>query len=228
MSLVPALAEQHAARIARLARMGIPTAPKPVFIPPAPPVEKEPEAGTGNLAAKIRTGFVWADEEVALLKAMAESRTCLGAICRRLRRSEESVRTKSRKMGLEVSRFQFRGPIILPSRAEDITSLYKLVVNIDHSRTVRAREIIKLCAEKHGVLVSDLLSEQRTNLVAHARQQAMWLIAKETSLSFTQIGRIFDRDHSTVIHAVQRENERTGESVRSDPKEVRKMARCGL
>lgn len=224
MSLVPALAEAHQSHMARLARMGFQTAPKPVFIKPAPTPEPKPAHA---LAGKVRTGLLWADEEISLLRAMAASRTCLGSICKRLRRSEGSVRKKARDLGLEVSRFQF-GPIALPHRAADITALYKLVVDIDRSRAIKAREIIKICAQKHGISVEDILSEQRTNKIAHARQQAMWLVAKETSTSFAEIGRIFNRDHSTVIHAVHRENERTGESVRSDPKEVRKMARCGL
>lgn len=224
--MVPALAEQHAAHMARLARMGAAPAPKLVIIRPGP--VREPRDQEPLLGAKVRTGLPWPQEEVDLLRSMAASRTCLSTICKRLRRSEGAVRKRARTLGIEVSRFVFRGPIILPHRADDITALYKLVVNIDRSRSVKVREIIKLCAQKHGLTVEDILSEQRTNKIAHARQQAMWLAAKETSASFAEIGRIFNRDHSTVIHAVQRENARTGESVRADPREVRKMARAGL
>jgi hypothetical protein len=202
--------------------MGLPTTPKPVFIPPAPP------ASAPTLGAKVRTGLLWDQEEIDLLRALAGSRTCLKSICSRLRRSEGSVRKKANELGVEVSRFSFRGPIILPQRAEDITSLYRLVVDKGWSKSARAREIIRICADKNGLTIDTILSPQRTQKVAEARQQAMWMVARETSMSLAEIGRIFDRDHTTVIYAIQRENERTGESVRSDQKLVRKMARAGL
>jgi chromosomal replication initiation ATPase DnaA len=106
--------------------------------------------------------------------------------------------------------------------------LYRLVVDKGWSKSARAREIIRICADKNGLTVDTILSPQRTQKVAEARQQAMWLVARETSMSLAEIGRIFDRDHTTVIYAIQRENERTGENVRSDQKLVRKMARAGL
>jgi chromosomal replication initiation ATPase DnaA len=42
----------------------------------------------------------------------------------------------------------------------------------------------------------------------------MWLVAKETKLSFPQIGRLFNRDHSTVLHAVWRVDAIKGEVAR--------------
>jgi len=61
-----------------------------------------------------------------------------------------------------------------------------------------------------GVPRSALLSGQRTPRVARARQLAMFLARELTPLSLAQIAREFDRDHSTVLHAlkaVERRNE---------------------
>ena len=49
----------------------------------------------------------------------------------------------------------------------------------------------------------ELLSPRRTPRVARARQLAMYLSRDLTSLSLAQIAREFDRDHSTVLHAIR-------------------------
>jgi chromosomal replication initiator protein len=54
-----------------------------------------------------------------------------------------------------------------------------------------------------GVTAGDLLSPKRTARVARARQLAIYLTRELTSLSLTQIARAFQRDHSTVLHAVR-------------------------
>jgi chromosomal replication initiator protein len=54
-----------------------------------------------------------------------------------------------------------------------------------------------------GVPREELLSTRRTPRVARARQLAMYLARELTSLSLAQIAREFDRDHSTVLHAIR-------------------------
>lgn len=55
----------------------------------------------------------------------------------------------------------------------------------------------------HGLSVEELLSKSRSPRVARARQLAMYLARELTSLSLTEIARAFDRDHTTVLHAVR-------------------------
>lgn len=50
---------------------------------------------------------------------------------------------------------------------------------------------------------ADLLSAKRTARVSRARQLAIYLARELTSLSLAQIAREFNRDHSTVLHAVR-------------------------
>ena len=59
-----------------------------------------------------------------------------------------------------------------------------------------------------GVPRADLLSAKRTPAVARARHLAMFLARELTPLSLSQIAREFDRDHSTVIHAIRTVGER--------------------
>ena len=39
-----------------------------------------------------------------------------------------------------------------------------------------------------------------------ARHEAMWRVAKKMPLSLAQIGRVFGRDHSTVIAGIAKHN----------------------
>ena len=50
---------------------------------------------------------------------------------------------------------------------------------------------------------ADLLSAKRTPAIARARHLAMFLTRELTPLSLSAIAREFDRDHSTVIHAIR-------------------------
>jgi chromosomal replication initiator protein len=54
-----------------------------------------------------------------------------------------------------------------------------------------------------GVSQPDLLSSKRTAKVSQARQIAMYLARDMTSLSLAAVARDFDRDHTTVLHAVR-------------------------
>lgn len=86
----------------------------------------------------------------------------------------------------------------------------------DLSSRDRARYFLKLCADHHGMTIEALLGYTRTAAVMLARQEAMYLTAKYTRLSLPQIGRLFNRDHSTVCHAIGRMDELFGTTVRSD------------
>lgn len=55
-----------------------------------------------------------------------------------------------------------------------------------------------------NVRLNDMRSDRRWQEVARARQVAMFLARERTPYSLPQIGRCFNRDHTTVIHAVRR------------------------
>jgi chromosomal replication initiator protein len=54
-----------------------------------------------------------------------------------------------------------------------------------------------------GVSQPDLVSPKRTAKVSNARQIAMYLARDMTSLSLAAVAREFQRDHTTVLHAVR-------------------------
>ena len=75
-------------------------------------------------------------------------------------------------------------------------------------------EIIDLVTGHYGVKLSDLQSKKRTNAVAYPRQVAMYLARKITRHSLAEIGGFFGgRDHSTVLHAVDKIDKLVGKDA---------------
>ncbi len=64
-------------------------------------------------------------------------------------------------------------------------------------------EIIKGTAERHGFTVSALLGPGRSFAVVAARHEAMALAhAARPDLNHSQLGILFKRDRTTIIHAL--------------------------
>jgi hypothetical protein len=73
--------------------------------------------------------------------------------------------------------------------------------------TPRHKAALAICARvahMYGISVDELLGESRTKTIAEARAVAMWVTRQELSWSFPEIGRAFQRDHTTVMHCCQR------------------------
>lgn len=66
---------------------------------------------------------------------------------------------------------------------------------------ITAGIIMAAVAETHKMKVSDLKVKTRKLKYKQSRFEAMYLIRRHTLLSTTEIGVLFNRDHSTVIHA---------------------------
>lgn len=82
---------------------------------------------------------------------------------------------------------------------KDLTDSTKRQVNIDN--------IQKTVASYYRIKVSDLKSRSRKASLVRQRQMAMSIAKQFTSLSLPDIGEAFERDHSTVIHAIKKIDE---------------------
>lgn len=63
-------------------------------------------------------------------------------------------------------------------------------------------QLIHEVAEKYGVLVSDIMSSSRFQHHVYARQEVYYLLSK-SGMSSAQIGRMLDRDHTSVLHGIR-------------------------
>ena len=64
--------------------------------------------------------------------------------------------------------------------------------------------IIRTTAQAYGFVTEDLLSSSRRQPLVLARQVAMYLCRELTDLSLPKIGEKFNRDHTTVLHSVEK------------------------
>lgn len=86
-----------------------------------------------------------------------------------------------------------------------VRDMFKDKSDILPSSDVIIREVCKF----YSIEESALRGQSRVKDTAVARQVAMYLIRSQTNLSLNDIGREFDnRDHTTVIHAIKRVEER--------------------
>jgi chromosomal replication initiator protein len=68
--------------------------------------------------------------------------------------------------------------------------------------TPHVAEIQAAVCDHYHIRQIEMVSQRRGRAVARPRQVAMYLARELTPLSLPAIGRMFARDHTTVIHAI--------------------------
>jgi len=87
----------------------------------------------------------------------------------------------------------------------DFAEMYLGHVLADEPHALTPDEIIQTVANFFNIKVADIKGKRRLKQFVRPRHIAMWMIREHTSLSFPDIGRVFnDRDHATVQHACKR------------------------
>ena len=79
--------------------------------------------------------------------------------------------------------------------------------------SVNVNTIKKMVGKHFNIRMEDFNSKRKTQSVAWPRQIAMFLTTDLTDLSLPEIGREFNRDHSTVVHA----RDTVKEKINTDP-----------
>lgn len=72
------------------------------------------------------------------------------------------------------------------------------------------REIGFRIADKHQIPITKLLGKRRDKISASARQEAYAEIYALGGYSTTAIGKIFNRDHSTIVYGIKRHRQKCG------------------
>lgn len=93
----------------------------------------------------------------------------------------------------------------LNNRHVSLSRAQELLADIaSRNRVVDGPGIISVVAENFGFHPDDMTSPGRAQPLATARQIAMYLCREYTDDSLVQIGRHFNRDHSTIVHGIDR------------------------
>ena len=133
--------------------------------------------------------------QLPILKPMAASARFLAE---RLPVSPRELRQKV----IELSRLQTRKPMPI-----DVAYLQKWLAKDNQSPRLSFEAILHRVADEFGVDAKELRSRSRQHGLAVPRQCAMWLARDLTGRPLDQIGKYFDRSHTTVSHSLSKLNE---------------------
>jgi len=71
-------------------------------------------------------------------------------------------------------------------------------------KNISSKEITEYVAKHYNIPLLDLLSKKRQKSITITRQISMYIIRNITEQSTSEIGKYFNRDHSTVIHGIDK------------------------
>jgi chromosomal replication initiator protein len=95
---------------------------------------------------------------------------------------------------------------MIQSLQQDVAQLsarLKAIVREDESPLLvpsRIKSVMAAVAEYYDISLGDLLSSRRAREISRPRQVAMYLAKALTKHSLPAIGRMLERDHTTVLH----------------------------
>jgi len=98
----------------------------------------------------------------------------------------------------------------------DMTLALQALADIDGGKILPAltpKLIMDVVATHYGVSPDAIRGKQRDKRTALARQVAIYLLRQETRYSLTEIGKLLNRDHSTIVHNLAR----ISQSMKTDP-----------
>ena len=143
-------------------------------------------------------------------------------------------RIQSNVRELEAALNKVMAYVTLYRRSINEALIYEALREIfeQKAQQISIENIQKVVAEYYKLRMNDLLSKSRTRQVVLPRQVGMYLAKELTRFSLVEIGRAFGgRDHTTVLHAVQkieklRSDSEKGSVMESDYKSLYRRLTC--
>ncbi|MBQ7689380.1 MAG: chromosomal replication initiator protein DnaA [Clostridia bacterium] len=91
---------------------------------------------------------------------------------------------------------------------EQVQDIIKDITTDNQPTAVVVKKIIEFVAKSFGVTANDILSDNRQSNIALARQLCMYVIKEVTDLKLNEIGKYFNKNHSTVLHSIAQAKEK--------------------
>ncbi len=186
-----------------------------VFTAKAPP--QELKGIDGEFRSRMASGLV------ADIKAPDIATRCSivaqKAKCQNLQLDDECIQYIGSRVRGDVRRIEsvlrgVQGRALLTGVEVDIEMVKDLVAQVVGfvDSAISASMVCELVCSQYGVSLEELGSRSRRREISVPRQVAMYLARKHTEDSLVDIGRIFNRNHATVLHAIKV----MGQRLRSD------------
>ncbi len=99
-----------------------------------------------------------------------------------------------------------------PVTLEQVQNIIKDITTDNQPISVITDKIMERIAQTYNLTSADLKSEKRQAKINLARQLSMYVIKEVTDLTLKEIGDIFDKSHSTVLHSIKCAEDKIQES----------------
>lgn len=120
-------------------------------------------------------------------------------------------RSRLRAIEREIARDLARRQNPVFERPADDTDPAPILAALERAKPLSA--ILTEVAAKHGVTVTMLLSHRRPPHIVRARHEAYWRAHEETMASLPEIGRAYNRDHTSIMFGVKQHARRRAEGA---------------
>lgn len=90
---------------------------------------------------------------------------------------------------------------------DDLTRCAEIVALTPSLREMKVLAVAEDVSAQTGIPLAAITGQSRLRYVAHARQLCFF-IAHRSGFTLPEIGRVFSRDHTTVLHGIRAEHER--------------------
>lgn len=135
--------------------------------------------------------------EEEMLKALGQSFTHYVGKDEQLRQ-----RTESELFRKKVIRVKSKQQLAaIRKRAEKMAQMRELASRKYVAGKYSFQRVLDICCAVYGVSEEELLSPARTNRLVRVRQQIVRVLRERRGMSYLEMGRRLNRDHSTLIHA---------------------------
>lgn len=151
------------------------------------------------------TGRPWYKSEERLLAEKAMSHA-IPAIAEELGRTPNAVAVRARLLGLSLRRRRANSVL-----CEQQVQRARLILE---GCPASMRSIIRAVSEARGVSVEAILGHRRLKPCMLARREMIWTVARDTKMSMNLIATKLGLDHTTVRHAIHKEDAARGTDVR--------------
>ncbi len=113
---------------------------------------------------------------------------------------KDSIRSLKACLSTIHSYSQYAGEYPTIDRAKEWIKDF-ITLNTNYTPQITVEDIQNIVAHEYGVTVDEIKSKQRSERLAFPRQIAIYIACEITTLSLPEIGKKFNKDHSTIIHA---------------------------
>jgi len=71
-------------------------------------------------------------------------------------------------------------------------------------KSISPKRCAEFVAARHGYTYDDIVGDRKPHRLPDARHITLWILHRHTKRGYAELARLFNRDHSTVIHGVKR------------------------